>query len=118
MSLTGSLQEIMEGLDGARGIALVGMDGIVVEEQKRDSRLDLQTLGAEWCGILRQAEKGILSGEAGRMEEVSVAAEKTVIVARRIHEGYFLLLAIEKDGNFGKGRYLLRKAETALRGEL
>lgn len=118
MSLTESLREIMEGLEGARGIALVGMDGIVVDEQKRDPVVDLQSLGAEWCAILRQAEKGISPAEAGTMEEISVIAEKAVIVSRRVHEGYFILLVIDKDGNFGKGRYLLRKAEIQLRGEL
>ena len=118
MSLTDSLREVLEGLEGAKGVALVGMDGIVVEEQKQDSQLDLQTLGAEWCAILRQAEKGISPDDAGGVEELSVTSEKAVMVMRRIHEEYFLLLAIGKDGNFGKGRYLLRKAGINLKGEL
>ena len=41
MSFTEILRRIMKDLKEAQGIALVGMDGIVVEEQKQDSSLDL-----------------------------------------------------------------------------
>lgn len=118
MSFTDSLRKIMEDLKEAQGIALVGMDGIVVEEQKREPQLDLQSLGIEGCTIIKQTDKAMSSIGLGDSAELSVLTEKAVIVIRRIHEGYFLLLAIRKNGNFGKGRYLLRREETNLKGEL
>ena len=36
MGFTDSLRGIMEELEDAKGVALVGMDGIIVEEQKRE----------------------------------------------------------------------------------
>ncbi len=118
MSFSDILGGIVEEIEGASGIALVGMDGIVVEEQKKDPLLDLQSLGAEWCAIIRQMDKPMSSLGLGNSEEISVATEKSVIVTRRIHDGYFLILAIQKDGNFGKARYLLRKEGINLKSEL
>jgi predicted regulator of Ras-like GTPase activity (Roadblock/LC7/MglB family) len=118
MSLKEGLKEVIAGLDGAQGIALVGLDGIVVEEERADSQLDLQGLGAEWCGIVRQVDKALSSMDMGDSGEVSALAAERVVVARKIKGDYFLLLVMNRDGNFGKGRYLLRRAEIKLEGEL
>ena len=117
MSFTESLRKVMEDLEEAQGIALVGMDGIVVEERKRDPTLDLQSLGVEYCTILKIADKSMSSMDLGNSEELSVLTGKAVVVIRRIHEEYFLILFIRKDGNFGKGRYLLRREGMNLKGE-
>jgi predicted regulator of Ras-like GTPase activity (Roadblock/LC7/MglB family) len=118
MSLKDGLKEVMADLDGAQGIALVGLDGIVVEEENADSRLDLQGLGAEWGGILRQVDKAFSSMNLGDSGEISALTADRVVVTRKIKDEYFLLLVMKKDGNFGKGRYLLRRAEIKLEGEL
>ena len=47
MSLTASLQIILDGVEDAEGVALVGMDGIIVDEAKRLPTLDLHSLAAE-----------------------------------------------------------------------
>jgi len=117
MSFTESLRKIMEDLEEAQGIALVGTDGIVVEERKRDTTIDLPSLGAEYCTILKMTDKGMFSMGLGNSEEMSVLTEKAVVVIRRVHEEYFLLLAIRKEGNFGKARYLLRREGMNLKGE-
>lgn len=118
MSLKEGLKGVIAELDGARGVALVGLDGIVVEEERADPQLDLQGLGAEWCGIIRQADKTFSSMEMGDSVEVSALAADRVVVARKIKGEYFLLLVMSRDGNFGKGRYLLRRAEIQLENEL
>ena len=118
MSFTESLRKVMEDLKEAQGIALVGMDGIVIEEQKQDSSMDLQSLGAEWCAVIKQMDKSMSSMEFGSSIELCAQTEKGIILSRRIQEDYFLLLAIQADGNFGKGRYLLRREEINLKGEL
>ena len=118
MSFTDRLKNVIDDLEGARGMALVGMDGIVVEEQKKDSSLDLQSLGAEWSTVLKQMDKGMASMDLGETVEFCVLSEKEIILARRIHEEYFLLLSIQASGNFGKGRYLLRREAVGLKGEL
>jgi predicted regulator of Ras-like GTPase activity (Roadblock/LC7/MglB family) len=118
MSFTDSLQRVIHQHEEAQGVALVGLDGIVVEEQKRDKTLDLQSLGAEYCSVLKTAEKAMSSMDLGSWEELSVQTDKALVLIRRVHEQYFLLLVIRKDGNFGKGRYLLRREAASLKSEL
>lgn len=118
MTITETLKKIIDDLDEAQGVALVAMDGIVVEEQKRDPNIDIQSLGAEWCTIVRQTDKTMASCGFENSTELSILSRSGVVLMRKIGSEYFLLLLIEKDGNFGKGRYLLRREEMNLKGEL
>ena len=68
--------------------------------------------------IIKQVNKSMSSMTLGNSVELCAQTEKGIILARRIQEDYFLLLAIHANGNFGKGRYLLRREEMNLKGEL
>jgi predicted regulator of Ras-like GTPase activity (Roadblock/LC7/MglB family) len=86
MSFAESLRRITNNMEDALGIALVGMDGIVVEEHKKDPLLDLQSLGAEYCTVLRNVEKASESLAMGVLREFSVVAEKSTLLLKRINE--------------------------------
>ena len=50
------------------------------------------------------------------MEEVSIATNRIRVAFRVLNEDLFAVLIMTRDGNFGKGRYLLRlKAYDLLR---
>jgi predicted regulator of Ras-like GTPase activity (Roadblock/LC7/MglB family) len=118
MSLGDTLQQVIEDLEESQGVALVGMDGIVVEERKRDGQLDLQTLGAEFSGLLKTAGKLGDSVGFGGIVELVTSAERSVVILRQVTADYFLILVIQADGNLGKARFLLRRAATLLKTEL
>ncbi len=118
MSLSDILMGIIGELEGSRGVAVVGMDGILVEEQKRDGELDLQTLGAEFSGLLRSSEKAFESVEAGEVVEIMMKAARSLLLLRRVTPEYFVMLVLHPDGNLGKGRFLLRRAGVDLKPEL
>jgi predicted regulator of Ras-like GTPase activity (Roadblock/LC7/MglB family) len=118
MSLADSLQQVVRDLEESDGIALVGMDGIVVEEQKRDARIDLQALGAEFSGLLKTAGKLTESVEWGGVTEMMMSAEHFVVILRQVTAEYFLILVVRPDGNLGKARFLLRRAGSQLKTEL
>jgi predicted regulator of Ras-like GTPase activity (Roadblock/LC7/MglB family) len=42
------------------------------------------------------------------MEEVSINTESFLVIIRAINEDLFVVLVILKEGNYGKGRYLLK----------
>jgi hypothetical protein len=52
------------------------------------------------------------------MEEVSVKTERLMVIIRTLGSEYFIALAMERDGNFGKGRYLLVREAPRLREAL
>jgi predicted regulator of Ras-like GTPase activity (Roadblock/LC7/MglB family) len=44
----------------------------------------------------------------GSTKEVTVLAENAMIMLRRLNNEYFFVLILKPEGNFGKGRFLLR----------
>ena len=118
MSLMESLRRITNNLEDVLGVALVGMDGIVVEEHKRDGLLDLHSLGAEVSTLMRHVDSMGEGSQFGEMQEISAQADHGTILIRKINSEYFLLLAISAGGNFGKARFLLRREVAGLEKEL
>jgi predicted regulator of Ras-like GTPase activity (Roadblock/LC7/MglB family) len=62
----------------------------------------------EYSSLLREIEKGSQASQMGSTREVTVIAEKAMIMLRRLNEDYFFVLVMKPEGNFGKGRFLLR----------
>ena len=102
------LKELVNGTEGALGAIVVGTDGIPVDEFSVTSEMDLQSMTVEYASLLKEIEKGSRAAQLGSTKEVSVIADRAMIMLRRLNEDYFLVLVIRADGNFGKGRFLLR----------
>jgi predicted regulator of Ras-like GTPase activity (Roadblock/LC7/MglB family) len=114
-----TLREIVEKTDG--GIAGIVMDseGITLESWAReDAGFDINTVGIEYGVILGSVKRAAESLEAGAAHEVAIGTDKMMTLIRTLGDTYFLALAIRPDGNFGKGRYLMRTAAPKLMAEL
>lgn len=114
-----TLREIVEKTDG--GIAGIVMDseGITLESWARDDAgFDINTVGIEYGVILGSVKRAAESLEAGAAHEVAIGTDKMMTLIRTLGSTYFLALAIRPDGNFGKGRYLMRTAAPKLMAEL
>ncbi len=110
MSFADILKHMVDGADGALGALVVGLDGIPVDEYSVGSDLDLQSLTVEYSALIKEIEKGSQTLHLGSTNEVTVMAEKAMVMLRRLNEEYFIILIIKPEGNFGKGRFLLRMA--------
>ncbi|OGW37598.1 MAG: hypothetical protein A2010_11280 [Nitrospirae bacterium GWD2_57_9] len=108
MPFSDILKEVVHGTEGALGALIVGLDGIPVEEYSVNKETDLQSMTVEFSSLLKEIEKGSQAAQLGTTREVTVIAEKAMIMLRRLNEEYFFVLIINPDGNFGKGRFLLR----------
>ena len=108
MSFADILKDVVNGTEGALGALVVGVDGIPVEEFSVNRDIDLQSMTVEYSTLLKEIEKGSQSAQLGTTKEVTVIADKAMIMLRRLNEEYFMVLIIHPDGNFGKGRFLLR----------
>lgn len=102
------LKEVVNSTEGALGALIVGLDGIPVEEYAVGGEMDVQSMTVEFSSLLREIEKGSQSAEMGSTREVTVIADKAMIMLRRLNEEYFIVLILKPEGNFGKGRFLLR----------
>ncbi len=108
MAFSDILKEVVHGTEGALGGLIVGLDGIPVEEYSVNNEMDLQSMTVEYSALLKEIEKGSQAVHLGTTKEVTVIAEKAMIMLRRLNDDYFFVLIIKPDGNFGKGRFLLR----------
>jgi predicted regulator of Ras-like GTPase activity (Roadblock/LC7/MglB family) len=108
MSFADIIKEVVQGTEGALGAVVVGIDGIPVEEFSISEDIDLQSMTVEYATLLKEIERGSQASQLGSTKEVTVIADKAMIMLRRLTEEYFMVLIIKPDGNFGKGRFLLR----------
>jgi predicted regulator of Ras-like GTPase activity (Roadblock/LC7/MglB family) len=113
------LQDIVEGAGGGVGAVLMGYDGIPIDQYfKPCEGTDLQLIAVEYANVLKEIKKTVEILNTGEMEEVSIRTERFYFTIRVLNEDYFIALTLDKDGNYGKGRYLLMKAAPRLKEAL
>ena len=114
-----ALREIVEKTDGGLAGLVMDSEGIALESYARDDAgIDITTVGVEYGVVYASIKRAAQSLEAGGTNEVAIATEKMTTLIRSLGPTYFLALAIRPDGNFGKGRYLMRTAAPKLIAEL
>ena len=124
MSFAAMLREIVEGCSGGIGAALMGNDGIAIEQVTASRAAasplaeDIATAGTEFGRILEEIRKASDAVAGGAVVETTILLSRVTLVFRAVDEETFLVVALEADGNLGKARYLIRRQLLALRQEL
>jgi predicted regulator of Ras-like GTPase activity (Roadblock/LC7/MglB family) len=114
-----NLKRLVSETEGGVAGLLMGFDGIAVEHYTApDGGVDIQTVGMEFSFILTQVRKAAEILEVGGVQEIAIRCAQLVILIRVVSHDYFVALAIRPDGNFGKGRYLLRVVAPKLQAEM
>jgi predicted regulator of Ras-like GTPase activity (Roadblock/LC7/MglB family) len=102
------LEGIVESTAGGVGAVLMGYDGIPIEQYfKPCEGVDLQLLAVEYGNVLKEIKRSVDILNTGVMEEVAIKTGRFYVVLRALTDDYFVALTLNRDGNFGKGRYLL-----------
>ena len=118
MDFKAVLEEIINNVEGSIGIGLVGLDGIVIEQLSVDDSFDINTVGVEYSGIIKHAQKAGKDFGLGQTLEVLITTQKATMIMMSVGDEYFVSLAINLDGNLGRGRLELKKAIPKLSTEL
>ncbi|TSK06170.1 MULTISPECIES: roadblock/LC7 domain-containing protein [Geomonas] len=119
MGFKAILREIVEESGGGLGGVIMGYDGIAIEEFLREeSGVDVQTMTVEYASVLKEIKRTVGVLKTGDLEEVSIISERCCVIVRGISDEFFVALVLPADGNFGKARYLLKRAAPGLREEL
>ena len=113
------LDTIIERTDGSIGALIMGTDGIAVEkvlgEAGQEANLDVAT--AEFTSLVRGAQRAGSDLGLGHLRALVVTLDDVIVVMRLLSRDYFVVLALGPDGNLGRGRFELRKAELQLKQE-
>ncbi len=109
------LQKIVDETGGGIGAVLMGYDGIAIDQFfSPDAEVDLQMVVVEYSNVLKEIRKTAEVLSLGEMEEISLRTDRFILVIRMLNEEYFVALIINREGNFGKGRFLLSRERSSL----
>ena len=124
MSFVDPLRAIVEGCGGGIAAALMGCDGIPIEQVSssdpgRAAMIeDIGVAGVEFGRIVDEVRKASDSLSGGQPRECVFALQRFTVVVHGIDDDTFVALALSPDGNIGKARYLIRRNLEAIRQEL
>ncbi len=114
-----NLKRLVSETEGGIAGLLMGFDGIAVDSYAvPGTAVDINTVGMEFSFILTQVRKASEILEVGAVNEVAIRCENLTIIMRVVSKEYFIALALNPEGNFGKGRYLLRIVAPKMQHEL
>jgi predicted regulator of Ras-like GTPase activity (Roadblock/LC7/MglB family) len=111
------LRTIVDQCGGGIGAALMGNDGIPIEEYTLDPSVEVGTAGVEFGRVLMDIRKASDALGGGMVDETIVRMARFTLIFQPIDDENFLVLALASDGNLGKARYLIRRHMLAVRQE-
>ena len=116
--LEAPLRIALEATSGARVVALVGLDGMIVATAGEPQGAALDVVVASYADLVRRAAR--VASECGMdgLDELSVSTGDGIAVVRVVTSSYGLLGLLDPGGSFGRMRYELHKAALALLPEL
>jgi len=129
MNFEAILRTIVEGCGGGIGAALMGNDGIPIEEftaakaanspaaGNSGQPVEVSIAGVEFGRILMDIRRASDALGGGSLEETIVRVKGFMLIFQPIDDENFLVLALARDGNLGKARYLIRRHVHAIRQE-
>ena len=113
------LENIVTCCSGGVGAVLMGYDGIGIDQfSVEDNHLDLNLVGIEYSNVTKEIRKAADILSVGVLQEVSIKTEHYYVIIHSLTDEYFVALIIERNGNYGQGRYLLMREAPALRQSL
>jgi predicted regulator of Ras-like GTPase activity (Roadblock/LC7/MglB family) len=109
MSLRSLLSTIVQSVDGSLAAIIMAYDGIPIDEVTvEQSEFDMQLLSVEYATVLKEIKRAVDIMKMGTLEEVSITTTRTCLVVRILNDDLFAALIMSRDGNIGKGRYMLK----------
>ena len=117
MNFSDVLKETVEKVDGAVSAMIIASDGIQVEEYVQEKLIDLTGLGAEASAMIRDITLAAENLRLGEAREFSIISDTCGIIMRKIKDEYYLALVIKPEGNYGKGRYVLKTTVPRIENE-
>jgi predicted regulator of Ras-like GTPase activity (Roadblock/LC7/MglB family) len=114
-----TLENIIERTEGSLGALIMGIDGIAVERLLKDAgqEANLDVAAAEFTSLVRSAQKAGKDTGLGELRELMISLDGAVVIVRLLGSDYFVVLALSPEGNLGRARFELRKAELQLKRE-
>ena len=112
------LQKVLQTVEGARAVAIIGRDGIAVERLALSDEPNLDLATAQFTDIAKKLQLANQELEAGALREMIQKTERYIVILTTITTEYFLMMILSEDGSLGRARFELRKTAAAFFEEL
>ena len=114
------LKEILDRTEGCLGVLIIGLDGIAVEKLWHDevTDLNLQIAVTEYIALAKDAQGLSSDNDLSQFREMTISNGDESFVIRLIDDDHFLTVILSEQGNSGRARYELQRAEHLLSSEL
>ncbi len=113
-----ALEEAARRLPGCEAAALVGQDGIVVEQWTGGEGPSLEVLAAEMTPLLRAADALARNSDGGSVREVLLRLDSWSCLVQPINAEIFLVLVAARTAVPGRLRFEAIRAAARLESEL
>lgn len=114
----GALDDLAARVEGVLGVSLIGLDGIAIDSLRKRDDVMLESLGAELGSFVKSVRISSADLNVGSVEQFSLVTDRYITILSAVTAEYFVLLVLDRDGNFGRARYELQKLKFRLRDEL
>jgi predicted regulator of Ras-like GTPase activity (Roadblock/LC7/MglB family) len=111
------LKDAVDKVDGAVSAMIIDTDGISVQEYAQEKLVDLTGLSAEASAMIKDINLAADNLGLGEAREFSIISDRCGIIMRKINADYYLALVIKPEGNYGKGRFVLKTTVPKIEGE-
>jgi predicted regulator of Ras-like GTPase activity (Roadblock/LC7/MglB family) len=109
MSLRDVLKEMLSSVEGALGVAVVRLDGEVVDAHTLDGSLRIEKVAPDLGILAKVSAYAARKLSAGPVDYSVVSAEKYVLLLSAVEVDYALVIALRQGGNLGKARLQVKK---------
>ncbi len=112
------LSRIADRIEGTLALGLVAHDGIPIEAVNYSADLDLDVLAAEMVAQVRSIADDHRELAVGDLQQFAVTTDRLTLMVSSLAGGYYLLLVLGPEGNYGRARFELRRARLLLDEDL
>lgn len=123
MVFTEVLKNVASHLEGCLGLVVMGMDGIPIDRyipaasSATNNTPNFDMLATESTTLLRSTRQASEEVNAGPLRELIFMTDQVVVLSMAITEEYVLFGAVKSGSNYGKARFLMKRAALALEKE-
>lgn len=124
MAFLTHLESIASQVHGAIACTMMGFDGIPIETHQvpqqagAANELELSNAWVEYANVLSGLKTSAETLKTGAVNEIVISTDKVMTLIRMVNSEFFLVLGLLPDGNYGKGRYVLRITAPKVKAEL
>ncbi|MDR7521021.1 MAG: hypothetical protein QN168_01010 [Armatimonadota bacterium] len=118
--MTTKLRGILQDLIGedTRAVALLGLDGQVIEAVSKSGAQDLQAAAADLAALIKVGAYCLRKLDGGDLDHLTMTTDNLAVLAVVLGPTHYLATVLEAGGNLARARMQIRRRRAEIAEEL